>query len=371
MIGASTDDPDSPEQESTRDVIKAALDVCREYEYPAIVQDYVLCGALDLQYKVEERHIKQVLDSFADYRDIILGFFAWDEPLTTHLEDARQRQEWVRKYDPDVRLFYNMLPSYGKYTWKDNSYKSYVDDVNRQLDPAMLSVDYYVFYLDSQGEPDVLSPTQELWKDMGYLRKLCKETGKPFEFYIQGTDVFGGSTPNRIPYMTAEKLGFQTYAALAYGAKRISCFTTYGLLLDDNGNKTRLYNDVKELNREALKVGEFLFDKTPDKIYHSGAGSLPAVREQYFVDDLAQSPLLSEIPSETIVSTFRDQAGGHYLMIANKDYAFPTEGKLVFKKEQQLYRLNAIAGRLDPLPAPVKSLALNIPAGGYALYKIA
>lgn len=89
------------------------------------------------------------------------------------------------------------------------------------------------------------------------------------------------------------------------------------------------------------------------------------------MDDLAQSPLLSEIPSETIVSTFRDQAGGHYLMIANKDYAFPTEGKLVFKKEQQLYRLNAIAGRLDPLPAPVKSLALNIPAGGYALYKIA
>ena len=114
----------------------------------------------------------------------------------------------MREIDPDVRLYLNLLPSYNDtYTWKKNAFQEYVSTFTFDVDPEMLSVDYYVFGDRTDCNPNVLSADQGLWRDMGLFRMLALETGKPFEFYIQGVGDFSASKD--IGNMTAERIAFQ------------------------------------------------------------------------------------------------------------------------------------------------------------------
>ena len=373
-VDTAAPDPDGAAKEGVRQVIKTALDACRKYQIGAYVSDPYMCGGGATYRNIDERHVKEALDAYKDYSDVIQAYILWDEPFKEQFPIIKQRMDWIRKYDANTRLFLNLFPSYGQYgwsntTWDSDSYTGYVDDFVSQVNPDMLSLDYYVFGNKTDCNADVLSGSQMLWRDLGYYRMKSLEANKPLEFYIQGagdfSDVF-----DRIGKMSIERISFQMWTALAYGVKRISYWTSYGVLLDGNGDKTRLYDPIKNLNKEALTVGQFLYDKTPDKIYHSGAGNLELVRKSYNIDNLAESTLLSEIPSESIVSTFKDASGGQYIMIANKDYSYPTEGRLVFKSAKRLSKFNAAANRLEAPSMAVNSLEMKIPAGGYALYKI-
>ena len=373
-INVADPDPDGPGKAGVRNVIRTALDACRQYNIGAYVADPYLGGWGNEGRVIEERHIVEALEAYKDYEDIIQAYFLWDEPFKEQFPEVKKRYDWIRKYNKNVRLFTNLFPSYGVYGWGNTewgkeSYTGYVDGFVETVKPDMLSVDYYAFGVDGANQPDVLSSTQMLWRDMGYFRKKALENNIPFEFYLQcAGNMF--DTFDRTGNMTIEKISFQMWNALAYGAKRISYWTSYGVLLDGNGDKMALYEPIKALNKEALAVGEFLYNKTPDKIYHSGVGNLARVREGYYIDDIAQSPLISEIPTESVVATFKNAKGDQYIMIANKDYEYPTEGQLVFRSPKQLSKFNAAANRLEAPSRAVTSLEMKIPAGGYALYRI-
>ncbi len=361
--------PEGPAADGVRAVIRTALDVCRQYDMSAIVADPYLGGAIDYYREIGKTHVQQTLNAYQDYEDVLLGYILWDEPKIPQFSLIKQRIGWVREIDPDVRLYLNLLPSYNDtYTWKKNAFQEYVSTFTFDVDPEMLSVDYYVFGDRTDCNPNVLSADQGLWRDMGLFRMLALETGKPFEFYIQGVGDFSASKD--IGNMTAERIAFQMYAALAYGVKRVSYFTSYGLLLDANGDKTHMYDSVKAINEEALQVGRFLYDKTSVALYHSGAGQLQKVQDQMYLDNLAESDLLSAIPSETIVSVFEDEAGGRYLMVANKDYNNAAVGRLVFKKAVSLRRYQALEDSLAASTGALTELAVEIPAGGYLLYRV-
>ena len=373
-IDIADPDPDGPGKEGVRNVLRTALDVCRKYKIGAYLSDPYLGGWGDGGRNINESHVAETMEAYKDYEDIIQAYVLWDEPFVESFPEVRKRYDWVRKYNKNVRLFMNLFPSYGVYgwgntAWASQSYTEYVDSFISQVRPDMLSLDYYAF--DSQGEnnPDVLSSSQGLWRDMGYFRKKALETNLPFEFYIQAAgrmfDPF-----ERVGKMTSEKISFQMWASLAYGVTRVSYWTSYGVLLDGNGDKTPLYNAIQSINKEGMTVGQFLYDKKSENIYHSGVGNLALVRGNYFIDDLSKSTLLSEIPTESIVSVFSDKAGGKYIMIANKDYAYPTEGRLVFRTPQKLSKFNAAANRLETPSKVLSSIEMKIPAGGYALYKI-
>lgn len=373
-INITDPDPDGPGKAEVRRVIRVALEACRKYHIGAYVQDPYLGGFGNESRAIEERHVKEALDAYRDYTDVIQAYFLWDEPFKEQFPLIKQRYDWVRKYDKNIRLFVNLFPSYGQYgwtntEWEEDSYTSYVDEFIETAKPDMLSVDYYAFGTSGSNQPDLLAGTEMLWRDMGYFRKKAMENQVPFEFYIQCAGKMFDDF-DRIGNMDIHKISVQMWAALAYGVKRVSYWTSYGVLLDGNGNKTSLYEPIKSLNREALTVGQFLFDKTTVSLYHSGVGNLAAVRDRYYIDDLANSRLLSEIPSETIVSVFKDASGGEYIMIANKDYTFSAEGRLVFKSPKKLARFNAAANRLEEPTKAVHSIEIAIPAGGYALYKI-
>lgn len=370
ITNVDTADPslEGPAADGVRKVIRTALDVCRQYELAAIVADPYLGGGGEYSRDIGKMHVQQTLDAYKDYEDILLGYILWDEPKIAQFSRIRERIGWVREFNPDMRLYLNLLPSYGDYTWADGQYRNYVDTFIRNTDPEMLSVDYYVFGHNTDCNPNVLSADQGLWRDMGLFRMLAQETGKPFEFYIQGVGDFSASKD--IGNMTAERIAFQMYAALAYGVKRVSYFTSYGLLLDANGDKTHMYDSVKAINEEAIQVGRFLYDKTSVALYHSGAGQLQKVRDQMYLDNLAESDLLSAIPSETIVSVFEDEAGGRYLMVANKDYNNAAAGRLVFKKAVSLRRYQALEDSLAASTGALTELAVEIPAGGYLLYRV-
>lgn len=360
--------PDSAAVNGVRTVIRTALDVCRDYGMAAIVADPYLGGGGTGGREIEERHVKQTLDAYADYNDVIAGYLLWDEPQIEQFSTIRQRIGWIRKYDESVRLYMNLLPSYGKYTWKDFAYRDYVDTFIRNAGPEMLSVDYYVFGHQTDCNQNVLSVDQGLWRDMGLFRKRAAETGKPFEFYIQGVGDF--SANKAIGNMTPERIAFQMYAALTYGVKRVSYFTSYGLLLDANGDPTKYYEEVQAINKEALAVGQFLYDKESVALYHSGVGAMSKVQDIMYLDSLADSDLLTEIPTESIVSVFEGTSGDRYVMVANKRYDWKATGKLSFKEPVTLRLFDASTGQMGEPIVNTTAVTVDIPAGGYLLYQI-
>ena len=371
ITNIDTSDPslEGPAPDAVRRVIRTALDACRNHDMMAIIADPYLGGAAELSRNIEKKHVRQALDAYSGYKDILLGYLLWDEPLMEQFPIIDQRIKWIREYDKDVRLFVNLLPSYNMhYTWKNGKFDNYLDAFIKTVNPEMLSVDYYVFGHDTDCNPDVLSASQELWRDMGYFRKRALETGKPFEFYIQGVGDFSAS--KNIGNMTAERISFQMYAALAYGVKRVSYFTSYGLVLDSRGNKTKMYDSVKAINEEALAVGRFLYDKTPMNIYHSGVGKLSKVRNNFYLDNLEKSSLLSEVPADCIVSVFKGKDGRKYIMVANKSYKYPASGRLVLKKKNKVSRFRAENSSFERISGSSTSISITIPAGGYSILQI-
>ena len=76
--------------------------------------------------------------------------------------------------------------------------------------------------------------------------------------------------------------------SLAYGMRRISYFTYWepghddhwqwtNAMCDTEGRKMQHYYDVQSINREIRPVGEYLFRRTSEAVYHLGAeaGTVP------------------------------------------------------------------------------------------------
>ena len=112
---------------------------------------------------------------------------------------------------------------------------------------------------------------------------------------------------------------FQMYAGLAYGAKCLSAFNPSGRMYNvgGSGKKPDDFNDIKQNNKEVMTVGRFLFDKTPDKIYHTGLSS-DNLNRLYFLDDINNSDLVSSAPAKIIISIFKDNSSKRYMLVANK-----------------------------------------------------
>lgn len=136
--------------------------------------------------------------------------------------------------------------------------------MSRRPTADVVSVDYYPF---------AVSKEAAWWKttvaDMGCVRK-----------YAKAADARSGSTSSKWDFpksddeggigMTYEKLAVQTYAALAYGVKQLSYFTSSSLVSVTTDAKGPLYEEVKRLNRKMMHLGTFLLHKESGVLCHTG-----------------------------------------------------------------------------------------------------
>ena len=368
ITNINTDIPDveGPSVNGVRTVIGTALESCEKFDLKAMVADPYMGGFQTIYRSIQEKHIKAGLEFYNRYSKALRGYIVWDEPYKAQNMIISQRMAWHQKSDLSSTLFVNLFPSYvPEYTWSNGQYPGYVNDFITAANPTMLSQDYYVFGNNTDCNPVITGNNVGLWRDWGFFRKRSLETGKPFWTYIQG---IGDYVDKNVGNMTIERIRFQMYSALAYGAKYLSYYTSYGLVLDVNGNETDMYTSIKNLNNEVKVMGQYLYNKHSESIYFAGATSTQ--RTNYNLDNLSSSTLIQSIPANTIVSTFTDSSNAKYIFITNRTYNSSVTGNVVLKTSKHISKLNAANGAIDLVSTVGTQLPVNLSAGSGVLYVV-
>ncbi|MHB1452593.1 MAG: hypothetical protein ACYCYM_01385 [Saccharofermentanales bacterium] len=355
----------------SREAVTKALEACEVLELESLVQDRSFCGIGDSGVAATDEIVQEAIDYYSRFRHI-MGYYIWDEPFLDCFQKCRNTTDIFRRLAPDKLAFSVVFPSYGVYTWAEgtyswekNEYAEYINEYLKIVDPDVFSMDYYVFQMNA----DIHELNYyDLWRDLGYCRKMALETDKPLWFYYQGLGLFNPADKNFIADMTPEKIRVQMSASLAYGVKQLSCFCAAGLIFDQNNEKTFMFEHVKEINQEILSLGEYLLDKASYKLYHTGIKNeyLPG----YFLDDLAEDDLISEVGDHLIIGRMKDETQQNYLVVVNKEFEKRTTGRLVLKDRYTV--MQYVPERRDTITLSQDTTAIeyDLAEGACSIYKL-
>lgn len=339
--------------------LDAAISSAEQIGIKIIAQDKTVMGGFQNEFPtIDESAVANRVHNLKN-KKMIEGYYVWDEPLMQNLSQVRRLRDLIKKNDPNRLAFSCMLPSYGYYSWTDGSYKRYVDAYLSTINPEIVSFDYYPF----KKATDSLT-MNTMWQDMGYIRKKALELKKPFWFYFQACAITPATDiPIDIPRMKA-----QIYASMAYGVKGLSYYMTSpgGALLDGAYQKTTLYNDIKNLNSEVKALGNFLYNKSSEKIYQTSIGV--GGERKYFLDYINESTLLKSAPKNLVLGVFGDGSAKKYILITNLKHNNAVQGIVTLQKSMNITLYDKKTGVETTLDAASDSFNINLTAGEAALF---
>jgi glycosyl hydrolase family 42 (putative beta-galactosidase) len=241
------------------------------------------------------------------------GYYILGEVFQKFTPQIKKWTAFFKKNDPDKLVYYYLLPSYA-FNSKDE-YKAYVNNLYEDKASAsnVIAYDYYPF-----------NKNGELKNSYFYnLDLISKKAGaRPFWSYILST-----STPN-FSDPTAYQLSFSVFCPLAYGAKGIIYFTyetipaRYGVkfgeaIIDSNGNTTKKYSIVKNINEYVSKViGPVIMNSTRIGTFHTSQNSN---NETLSKSQVLSSNFLKIDNPNILVGVFKSKTSAlRYLLLVNK-----------------------------------------------------
>ena len=308
--------------------------------------------------------IKATVKELAKYK-YLEGYYTWDEVPREQFDTARRLNDLFKKHDRSALAFALILPSYGTYrwmapdgNWRNAIYAQYVNEYVEKVSPDVLSFDYYPF--QQHGGENTNLTNCPMWRDMGLMRQKSLETGKPFWFYFQGYSMGANYT------FTPEMISTQMYCALAYGVKCLSYFSTIDCIADGTGKKLENFDAIKAINHRVQNIGDLLFDKTSEELYHFGIKK--ANHDLYYLDKVEGSAWITGAPDNTIVGVHGDGSAKKYVVVSSKDYKNGITGELTLRKAVKISRFDPETGKTTQVSAKAQSVALDIPAGGCAVF---
>ena len=343
----------------SRENLNSALKIAEEVGVKVLAQDLAsFCGRGSEIPAFTEESVAKEVNLLRKY-EMLEGYYVWDEPHQKDFAEVRRLQDLFKKYDPQHLAFSVIYPSYGIYTWKDGAYPIYVDSFLKTVDPDIFSFDYYPFmtYSDSLVNNDI-------WKDFGYIRKKALEYNKPLWFYFQAV----GFKPVHVK-LNLERIRAQMYAALTYGVKGLSYYyeNKNGVLLDTLFNPSEMYPDLKHLNVEVKNLGNFLYTKQSEKIYHT-SDNIDKFAGPFFLDMLKESDLIKSAPKNLVIGVFGDSGEKKYVLISNLSHTNGVNGKLELKKPMNISRYNKIKNSTKKISRSSASIDLKLEEGEAALF---
>lgn len=317
---------------------EGSIEVLRQAEdlgLKVIVQDFTRFGGFQNSPEhISNSNEKTILDAIQRYSkyNSFYGYYLWDEPFFEQFPQARKDLDFLKANDPNKLYLIATLQSYSPdYTWENNVYPQYIEELLNRVRPNLLCTNYYYFANDYiRG---IKLTDSYIWKDWGYIRKKAIEHGLPFWYYIQ---LMGDILNNQVGDITIPQIAAQNYMALAFGAKGISYYNTIQGIIDDTGEPTHLFEDVSQLNKEIMFVGNQLLGFTTDKIYYTGK-----LRHGNFLNKLSESKLVKSTTSDVLIGEFiEDSSNKKMLLIVNVDFLKTTTGELNFFKQQRIKQFN-------------------------------
>lgn len=340
------------------EAVDAAVRAAEEVEIYVMPQDFTtFSGFQDVNVPVfTEASVLERINTLKNYK-MVYGYYIWDEPLMEQLTSTKNIRNFIKKADSKRLGFSVMLPSYGPYKWADGSYKRYVDRYLSVVDPEVVSFNYYPYHLESD---NLLN--NDLWRDFGYIRQQALKLNKPLWFYFQGSKIHETDI-----LMDVDRIRAQMHAALAYGVKGLSYYYTSpgdGALLDNNYEKTSMYNELKELHKEIKNVGNLLYDKQSESLYQT---TLPDKgKDIYYLDDFTQSELFNSAPDDLVIGVFSGPA--KYVIVSNLKHNKKVKGEIELKKTMNVSWFDKTNNIQIPVSDGVNSLDIDLAEGECAVY---
>lgn len=211
------------------------------------------------------------------YHDAFGGIMLSDEPgriMFEQMDTARGIFKGIMPEDVSDKLWYvNLFPTYASEeqlyfrTPKSSdslpaggyNYSKYLDDYVNIYKPQMLSYDYYPI---RGAFPDL---SGGYFENMSIIREKALSVNIPFWVFLQTCSFTPGQ---RIP--NQDEIKWLVNTSLAYGTKGIQYFTGVlptnvgggeqfsGAMFDRDGNKTVVYDYVKNANAQVSAVDEVL-----------------------------------------------------------------------------------------------------------------
>ncbi len=204
-----------------------------------------------------------------DYKDhpALAAYIIMDEPYAHLFPELDTITQLFRKLDPDHATLINVNPSYG---WVGDDYRAYIQSYIKTVKPKLLSYDHYSLRIDTT--------MHEMWfNDLSIVREAARGADIPYMVFVMSEGITNGF---RVP--SRAEILWQANTALAYGTRGIGWFAYwtplpdhgwsiaredgksslvedhYNAMIDKKGNRTEIYEFVKETNQYLKKVGKEL-----------------------------------------------------------------------------------------------------------------
>lgn len=249
---------------------------------------------LEKKVTIDTAAIREVVNDYKDH-PAFAAYVIRDEPSGDLFPGLRDISNVFRAEDPGHEPLINLLPSYGSPTQLGfDNYRTHIISFIETVKPGLLSYDYYALR-------DGVTWYDGWFNDLAIIREETQKVQIPFIVFVQSEGIKEGlRVPNR-----AEIL-WQVNTALAYGTHGFGwfCYWTpapdqgfpqgdgappplieshYNAMIDLDGNRTEVYDHVREANLYLKKAGRGLLDwkNTDVARYEAGemleGGSSPVV----------------------------------------------------------------------------------------------
>jgi hypothetical protein len=325
----------------------AALDKLHRHGVGAVLRGVVPSWWGGNTQKAGKMHLLNPLERYregaAAFRDhpAVWGIDMGDEPSAADMPHMGKALAIVERACPGQFGYLNLFPSYGSHADKaaeevraqlgTDSYREYLDAYVRHVKTDYLCLDFYVY----------TSEVGRFYRDLYAASKAGRDLWTVLQV---------NTTDENCP-LSENKLQFQAFAALTFGAKNIiwACYSPgwwHHNVLDEKGEKTEQYHKLRRVNREIHLLGEkYMEYEHADTHFVGEFGDtvLPKAAIAWLDCECANS--LHTVDNSPLLVGERKGKNGHALMIL----APGESGEVTLGFESALHGVKAYCGNGEKL----------------------
>lgn len=351
------------------DDVLEALDAAEANGLKLILNDGgIALGQDDYEMMVERLNIYSKKPAY-------LGSMLYDEPAMPLFDAFGLVRQSFEKALPDSVFYINLMPDYAKKnqvfikktdesggSLTKEDYRLYLDQYIQKIEPKFISYDYY----PCEGRfPNI---KEGYFENMSEIREVALKNNIPFWVFIQSCS-FGSYV--RVP--TKAETFWQVNTALALGCQGIQYFCYWmpleysdweGGIVNKKGEKTPIYEDVREVNQQIKAVDEVLMNSISRGVMVVNSSPAP-IPEKIRLDEFGEMKTISGTTLPILVGCFDNDNKSTYYVVNN---SIEESGQVViaFKKEVSCNVIqNAISKQVK-----TNSMKLSLEAGEGVLIQI-
>lgn len=341
---------------------KTILDACEKHGLKYIVGD----GRILAKNPGDPDFEKNLDAVIADYaaHPAMAGYFITDEPNSAQFAKLAAINQYLLKKDSKHLPYINLFPNYASEEQLGNkTYEDHVKQFVKAVKPAILSYDHYIMMATDPNKPE---HEGSYFTNMEIVRREGLKAGIPSCFILLVVPHWSYRNP------TDADLRWQVNTALAYGYKAIMYFTYWApgdpfnhAIIDDKGERTEHFAQVRRINGELLTLGPTLMKLTSTGVYHTG--EIPGGCEEIPRDLAVQ--VTSDMP--VVLGMFKHEDGSAWAMVVNRHLRKPASVTLKLASSiKGVQEMSRKTGLLRDLKVENGCATLSLRAGDAALLKL-